>query len=44
MAGRGYTDDEIRGVLGANWLRLFDRTWPSCPPDSALTTSPDHQP
>jgi hypothetical protein len=41
MSVRGYALDEICGVLGANWLRLFDRMWPSCLPDHAPTTSAD---
>jgi membrane dipeptidase len=41
MSVRGYAVDEICGVLGANWLRLFDRMWPSCLPDHAPTTSAD---
>ncbi len=28
MSARGYSDTEIHGVLGANWLRLFERMWP----------------
>lgn len=24
---RSYTDDEIRGVLGENWMRVFDKIW-----------------
>ena len=24
---RGYSDDEIRGILGGNWLRLFEEVW-----------------
>jgi membrane dipeptidase len=40
MKERGYADDEIRGVLGENWLRLFDRMWPTSRPEPARTTSP----
>jgi len=27
MVARGYSDQEIRGVLGENWLRVFKRAW-----------------
>ncbi|WP_214106829.1 dipeptidase [Acrocarpospora catenulata] len=27
LSERGYADDEIRGVLGENWMRLFERVW-----------------
>ena len=27
LVSRGYTDDEIRGILGENILRLFERVW-----------------
>lgn len=27
LVERGYTDDEIRGVLGENWLRVLDKIW-----------------
>ncbi|MEN8582762.1 dipeptidase [Burkholderia sp. RS01] len=27
LVERGYTDDEIRGVLGENWMRIFDKIW-----------------
>jgi microsomal dipeptidase-like Zn-dependent dipeptidase len=28
MSARGYSETEIHGVLGQNWLRLFERMWP----------------
>lgn len=28
MDERGYSETEIRGVLGENWMRLFERMWP----------------
>jgi membrane dipeptidase len=27
LVTRGYSDDEIKGVLGMNWLRVFRRSW-----------------
>lgn len=27
LSKRGYADDEVRGVLGDNWMRLFERVW-----------------
>ena len=27
MVARGYSDKEIKGVLGENWLRVFKRAW-----------------
>ena len=27
LVQRGYTDDEIRGVLGENWINIFDKIW-----------------
>ena len=27
MVARGYSDTEIQGVLGENWLRLFKKVW-----------------
>jgi len=27
LVARGYSDEEIQGVLGENWLRLFKRAW-----------------
>ena len=27
MIARGYSDSEIQGVLGENWLRVFKRAW-----------------
>jgi membrane dipeptidase len=27
MLARGYSDHEIKGVLGENWLRLFQKAW-----------------
>ena len=27
MVGHGYTDDQIRGVLGGNFLRVFGQVW-----------------
>ena len=24
---RGYSDDDIRKILGGNWLRLFEEVW-----------------
>ena len=27
MVARGYSDTEIRGVLGENWLKVFKRVW-----------------
>ena len=28
MVARGWTDEQIRKVLGGNWLRVFDEVWP----------------
>ncbi|YCH06379.1 dipeptidase [Arthrobacter sp. alpha11c] len=27
LVERGYTDEEIKGVLGENWMRIFDKIW-----------------
>ena len=27
MLERGYTGDEVRGVLGENWLRVYGQVW-----------------
>jgi len=27
LVARGYSDGEIRGILGENWLRVFERAW-----------------
>ena len=27
MVGRGYSDSDIQGVLGENWLRVLKRAW-----------------
>lgn len=27
MLERGYTADEVRGVLGENWLRVYGQVW-----------------
>lgn len=27
LVERGYTDDEVRGVLGENWMHVLDRIW-----------------
>jgi membrane dipeptidase len=27
LVQRGYSDDEIRGVLGENWMRVFNQIW-----------------
>jgi membrane dipeptidase len=27
LVARGYSDDEVKGILGGNWLRLFRRVW-----------------
>jgi len=27
LVARGYSDDEIKGVLGGNWVRLFSKVW-----------------
>ena len=27
LSERGFTENEIRGVLGENWLALFDQEW-----------------
>lgn len=27
LVQRGYTDDEVRGVLGENWMRVLDQIW-----------------
>jgi membrane dipeptidase len=27
LVARGYSDGDIRGILGGNWLRLFERVW-----------------
>jgi len=27
LVARGYSDDEIKGILGGNWVRLFRRVW-----------------
>jgi membrane dipeptidase len=29
LLARGYSDQEIMGILGGNWLRLFERVWRS---------------
>ncbi len=29
MVGHGYTDDQIRGILGAKLLRVFGQVWGS---------------
>jgi membrane dipeptidase len=31
LAARGYTDADVRGILGENYLRVFERVW-SAPP------------
>ena len=33
LVARGYSDDQIRGILGENWLRVFDKVWK---PSSAI--------
>lgn len=27
LVARGYSDQEIKGILGANWVSLFKRVW-----------------
>jgi membrane dipeptidase len=27
LVQRGYSDDEIRGILGENWMRVFNQIW-----------------
>ncbi len=27
LVARGFSDDEVRAILGGNWLRVFERTW-----------------
>jgi len=27
LAERGYQEEEIRKIVGANWLRLFQQVW-----------------
>jgi microsomal dipeptidase-like Zn-dependent dipeptidase len=27
LVARGYTDAQVRGILGENYLRLFDNVW-----------------
>jgi microsomal dipeptidase-like Zn-dependent dipeptidase len=27
LVQRGHSDDEIRGVLGENWMRVFNQIW-----------------
>jgi len=27
LVARGYTDEQIRGILGGNWLRVMDAVW-----------------
>ena len=27
LLNRGYSDEEVRNILGGNWLRLFEDVW-----------------
>jgi membrane dipeptidase len=27
LVARGYSDDEVKGILGGNWVRLFRKVW-----------------
>ena len=27
LVARGYSDEEIKGILGENWLRVIDQVW-----------------
>lgn len=29
LVARGYSDEEIRKILGGNALRVFEQTWPT---------------
>ena len=29
MVGHGYSDDQVRGILGGNFLRVFGQVWGS---------------
>ncbi|MBI4218759.1 MAG: membrane dipeptidase, partial [Chloroflexi bacterium] len=35
LLSRGYDDDDVRKIIGENWLRLFDKVWHADGPAAA---------
>jgi len=31
LLSRGYRPEDVKKIMGGNWLRLFERVWRGCP-------------